>query len=663
MGVSTNDVKAGGAWIEVTGDNKKLRAELDKSDGLVKRFVQTSSATMSTLGKNIGASAAKSFLALNLAVGAASKAMSSFGRAVGDAMQRLRDSGTDEQRESMARLDAVVTSVKEKFMSFLADSVGKLSGPATQSIEKLTQAWNTFKSIIESVAAKFDGVFNAIRSAAQKISDVWDNLVNKAIERSPMLAKAATDALRKSGEDAMGSWAKDNSLLEELDRINDKQVKTSEEIAKANEIVAQLKSRWGDVGIEVDQVTGQIKGLDEAQQKMMAAQNKARIAQLKLEQLSLQTQLKAIAAENQRTMQKAGPGTMSILGGWLKNTAGVVAGGEYKSMVEIGEEKNQGAFEAARAVVDATKATTQALQEQSDALGEQIKAMEEGQQNWNEQAGRAATEEAKKTPVGTNTKAGSMADKYAGMTNAEAEVARLNDQYAKMLADRIEEIRKHGYSEEEATEIATKEFAEDRKAVDAKIAKIREEAAKKEAEILEGGASILKEAADVNKSDLDKELESIEQRYIDARKQMIDQLVSLGKSEEEAARMADEHMAAERTATDKLKQIAIRRDAQEKAAKQAEEIQKQAEEAKKAEIEQARAYVDEIEKGLQASERTYTSSGGTFSAFDQLDTYNVAAESLNVEKQQLAEQKKLVDRMREMIDAYEAADTTAAVFA
>lgn len=661
MGVSTNDVKAGGAWIEVTGDNKRLRAELNKSDGLVKRFVQTSSATMSTLGKNIGASAAKSFVALNLAVGAASKAMSSFGRAVGDAMQRLRDSGADEQRESMAKLDAAVTRLKEKFLSLMDNVVSQAAGPATEAFDRLRGALNTVMSIINQLREKFAGAFDAIGAGASKITEIWNRFTQSIVEKSPMLAKAASDTLKKSGEDAMNSWAKDNSLLDQLDQINDKVNKSAEDIAKANSIVDQLKSRWGDVGIEVDQVTGQIKGLDAAQRKMYEAQNKARVAQLKLEQLSLQTQLKAIEAENQRTMAKAGPGAMSILGKWAANTAGVLAGNDYKSMVEIGEEQNQGAFEAARAVVDATKATTQALQEQSAALGEQIQALEAGQAWW-EQEDRSPTEE-KKTPVGTNTKAGSMTDKYAGMSPAEAEVEKLNQQYAQMLQDRILEIRKHGYSEEEATEIATKEFAEDRKAVDAKIAKIREEAAKKEAEILEGGASILKEAADVNKSDIDKELESIEQRYIDARKQMIDQLVALGKSEEEAARMADEHMAAERTATDKLKQIAIRRDQQEKAAKQAEEIQKQAEEAKKAEIEQARAYVDEIEKGLQASERTYTSSGGTFSAFDQLDTYNVAAESLNVEKQQLAEQKKLVDRMREMIDAYEAADTTTAVFA
>ena len=659
---SVSDVQAGGAWLEVTAKTKPLEQALSKCDAQVRNFAKTAQAQMSSLGSKIGASAGKSFALLNVALGVAAKGMRQFGQTVGDAMQRLRDSGTDEQRESILKLDAAVSSVKEKFMTFLADGVGKLAGPATQGIERMTEAWNHLKSIIAQIAERFSGFFNSVQSAAQKISETWDKLVNKAIERSPMLAKAATDALKKSGEDAMSSWAKDNSLLEELDRINDKQVKSAEEISRANDIVAQLKSRWGDVGIEVDQVTGQIKGLDEAQRTMMAAQNKARIAQLKLEQMSLQTQLKAVEAENQRTMAKAGPGTMSILGGWLANTAGVVAGGEYKSMTEVAEEKNNGAFEAARATVDATRAQQDALRAQSEALDEQIKAMEAGQ-DWYEQAGRAATEEAKKTPVGTNTRAGSMVDKYAGMSPAEAEVEKLNDQYAKMLADRIEEIRKHGYSEEEATQIATEEFAADRKAVDERIAKIREDAAKKEADILAGGDSILKEAADTDKTDLEKELDGIEQRYIDVRKQMIDQLMALGKTEEEAAKAADEHLKEEREATDKLKQLAIKRDEEAKAQEEAERIQQEAAEAKKAEIEAARAYLDDIEKGLAASERSYASSGGTFNAFDELDTRNIAAESLDVEKQQLKQQKDMVDRMRELIDLYEQTDTTAAVFA
>lgn len=644
-----SDLRAGGAWIEFSARMKPLEQALEKINGRMKSFTANASSMVS-------GGVTKAFVGLNLAIGGAKKGY----ELLIQTAQRMKDTGTQEQREAIAKVEVAVTSLKDAFFGLMEGVVEKMSGPTATAIEKVTTVLTALQSIVSGLQDKFDKVFSAIGQGTSKFGELWNTYVNKIIDKSPTLAKAAADALHAQGERAMEGWQKDNSLLDELDQINDKVNRSADDIKRANDIVAQLNSRWGDVGLSVDQVTGKISGMEEAQKKVLELQNKARIAQLQAEKLANERQQKALQTANQNAVQKAGPSTLGVLGGWAANTAGVLAGNSYKSMVEIGEERNQGAFEKAQEEIAQNKAEQKALSAQNDAIDAEIAAIEAGQ-SWNEAAGKEATA-AKKTPVGSNTKAGSMTDRYAGMTNAEAEVAKLNEQYAQMLQERIAQFREHGYSEEEANKLATEEFAADRKATDEKIAKIREEAAKKEAEILSSSA-ISKDAEDANKSDLQKELESIEQRYIDTRKQVIDQLISMGKTEEEATKLADEHLAAERFATDKLKQLAIRRDQQEKAAQQAEELQKQAEEAKKQEIADARAYVDEIEKGLAASERTYTSSG-TFSAFDQIDAQNIAAESLNVEKQQLAEQKKLVDRMREMIDLYEQTDTTStAVFA
>lgn len=646
---SSNDIKAGGAWLEFSADYSKLRDAIVAIDGRLKTFTARASSAVSR-------GMTKAFIGLGIAVMGAKKGY----EALNATMAKMRDSGTAEQQEAVAKLDRAVNSLKESFTNLLAETITKASDPASKAIEKIQQAIAAVKSILQQLQERFSNVFSAIGQGTSKFGELWDKWVNKAIESSPTLAKAAADSLQAAGKKAMEGWQADNTLLDQLDQINDKVNRSSEDIAKANSIVAQLNSRWGDVGLSVDQVTGRVNGLGEAQKRVLELQNQARIAQLKAEQQSIQTQKTALEAANRRTMESAGPGTLSILGGWLGNTAGVLAGNDYKSMVEIGEEKNQGQFEAARAEVNANKAQMDALDAQNKSLAAQIEALEAGQ-NWYEEAGVEATNQTK-TPVGSNTKAGSMVDKYAGLSPAEQEIAKLNDSYASMLRERVEQFRQHGYSEEEAVEKATEEFANDRKAVDERIAKIREEAAKKEAEILTAN-DISKDAADINKSELDKELEAIEERYITARKDMIDQLVSLGRTEAEAEKMADEHLQAERVAADKLKAVAIRRDAQEKAAKRAEELQRQAEAAKAAEIAEARAYVDEIERGLEQSERSYSSSGGTFSAFDEIDSYNIAAESLNTEKAQLQEQKKMVERMRELIDLYEQTDTTTAVFA
>lgn len=648
---SSSDIKAGGAYLEITARTQALQNGLARAEKLLANFATT--------GKNmVAGGVTRAFIGLNLALGAARKG---YEKLISTA-QKMKETGTEEERERIARVEAAVTSLSDAFTKLFSYAVDKLSGPTADALEKVNTLFTALQSIVSGLQDKFDKVFSAIGQGTSKFGELWSTYVNKVIDKSPTLAKAAADALHAQGEKAMEGWQRDNTLLDELDQINDKVNRSADDIKRANDIVAQLNSRWGDVGLSVDQVTGRIEGMGEAQKRVLELQNKARIAQLQAEKLANERQQKALQTANQNAVQKAGPGTIGVLGGWAWNTvkSPFSSSASYKHMTEIAEDQNQGAFERAQEQIAANKAEQNALSAQNDAIDAEIAAIEAGS-NWYDEAGRSATDQ-KKTPVGSNTKAGSMTDKYAGLTNAEAEVAKLNEQYAAMLQERVAQFREHGYSEEEANKLATEEFAEDRKATDEKIARIREEAAKKEADILSANA-MSQEVEDANKSDLQKELDSIEQRYIDARKSMIDQLVGLGKSEEEATKLADEHMAAERLATDKLKQLAIRRDQEEQASKRAEEIAKQAEEAKKQEIEDARRYVDEIEQGLKASERSYSSSGGTFSAFDQIDTYNVAAESLNIEKQQLGEQKKLVERMRELIDLYEQSDTTTAVFA
>ena len=643
----TSDIKAGGAYVEFAARMKPLQDALDKIDGRLKTFTRNASSMVSS-------GVTKAFVGLTLALGAAKKGYDALIKTA----QQMRETGTDEQREAIAKLDAAVGSLSEAFNKLLVNGIEKLAGPAAEGIEKITSAFRVCQSIVQQVYEKFEKVFSAIQQGSSKIAGLWNNLVNKAIERSPMLAKAAADSLKAAGEKAMQSWQHDNTLLDQLDQINDKVNRSAEDIKKANSIVDQLKSRWGDVGIEVDQVTGKVNGLGEAQKKILQLQNQARIAQLKAEKIANEQQQKALQTAN-KNMAENGPGMWSIAGGWLWNTVKApVSSATYKSFNQIASDKIEGTQDE----MNANTAEQRALQLQGESIDAQIKAIEEGS-NWYEEADKTATD-AVKTPVGSNTKAGSMTDKYAELTPAEQEIAKLNDQYAAMLAERIQQFREHGYSEEEATAKATEEFAADRKAVDEKIAKIREDAAKKEAEILAGGSSILDAYDDLNKSDLQKELDSIEENYIQARKQMIEQLQALGKTEEEAQRIAEAYLKEERAATDQLKQAAIKRDAEERAREEAERIEKEAAELKKAEIEQARAYVDEIEKGIASSERTYTSSGGTFNAFDELDSRNIAAESLNAEKEQVKLQKDMVERLRELIDAYEANETsTLALFA
>ena len=74
-----------------------------------------------------------------------------------------------------------------------------------------------------------------------------------------------------------------NSLMQRLEELNEKQNKSAEEMAEAEAICNRLNSAYGDLGLSVDKATGSIVGLTEAQKKMNEAQKAMKIADIKAE--------------------------------------------------------------------------------------------------------------------------------------------------------------------------------------------------------------------------------------------------------------------------------------------------------------------------------------------------------------------------------------------
>ena len=702
---SASDIKAGGAYLEITAQTQPMEAAFTKAEKTVESFTVKAKTKLTSMLKGFSLATAGWTVGLQTALNAAKKAWEMLSRTVVASLDRMRNGGTDQQKAAVAQLDAAMTGLKRAIYDLIDSAVLNNLDHIVEKIDELTAGFEVFKRTLVNFHAPIERankVMDYFLRGTNLIYWLWknpilrwsfDKLVTTPLKNSVPVLKAAADAMETLNSKKLEGWSKDNQAIYELDAINDKVNKSAEDIKRANKIVDDLKSKWGDVGIRVDQVTGKITGLGQAQQKIIDAQNKARINQLVNEAMATQ--------------------------------------------------KVQAAMEQDK---DVTAEEKEAVRLRLEAIKAEIAALESGKAWWDAANKQMRTVE--KQPVGTNTRAGSMIDKYDGLTNSEKEVAKLYDQYYTMLRERIEQLRAAGYDEAEANQIAVNEFSGDWEAVNKKAVKIRNDAADKEYKILqEGGKDLVEDAYSIGQTDLQKEIAALDKRYLDARKQMIDQLVAMGRTEAEAAQMADQYLAEERqavialkqeaidraakqeediltsggegirkaaetaemtdlerelynleqdyidvrkemirqlvdlgrseeeaaemadaylveekAATEKLKQLAIQRDQQAKAEKEAAELKKQMEEAKKQEIEDARAYVEEIEKGLKASEHTYTSSG-TFSAFDQLDQYNVATESLNVEKQQLSEQKKLVEKMKEMIDLYEQTDTITAVFA
>lgn len=74
-----------------------------------------------------------------------------------------------------------------------------------------------------------------------------------------------------------------NSLMQRLEELANKQNKSAAEMAEAEAICNRLNSAYGDLGLTVDKATGSINGLTDAQKKMAEAQRNMKIADIKSE--------------------------------------------------------------------------------------------------------------------------------------------------------------------------------------------------------------------------------------------------------------------------------------------------------------------------------------------------------------------------------------------
>lgn len=155
--------------------------------------------------------------------------------------------------------------------------------------------------------------------------------------------KQAADEASKSVHDAENALkqgdskrAQDKSEIEELEMLRRKQAQqklSSEEVLRAVEIVAKLKGKYGDVGYEVDAVTGKIKAAKGAQDKLNRA-----IAEQKVKEL------RAAIAEKEHNIhdgklirdmadEEVGAGELAI--GKQRNTGKIFAKYSYFSGSEI----------------------------------------------------------------------------------------------------------------------------------------------------------------------------------------------------------------------------------------------------------------------------------------------------------------------------------------
>ena len=188
-------------------------------------------------------------------------------------------------------------------------------------------------------------------------------------------AKSVTNAARAEEQALNARAARTKEMLNSLEQLNSKAKDSPlspEAIKLENNLVAQLADTWGDVGVSINQSTGEIQGLLQATQKINAEIRQQRMAALskqiegaRLELANAQTtysneydangsQRVSIAGIG-NNLRALGEGTLSALSG-----NGFDAG--YNRRVETRANEYKAAITEAQAKLDNLLAQQKALQ-------------------------------------------------------------------------------------------------------------------------------------------------------------------------------------------------------------------------------------------------------------------------------------------------------------
>jgi hypothetical protein len=126
--------------------------------------------------------------------------------------------------------------------------------------------------------------------------------------------------------------ALDTTRMGRLEQLAQKEHLNAKEMVDAADIIDQLQGRYGDLGLAMNPLTGQITGLTEAQQKLNQAMRQSALAQLDAEIAEAQTNLSELREEMTTKMERGGHKWVPVLGVFSELIARGGQEGELKGL-------------------------------------------------------------------------------------------------------------------------------------------------------------------------------------------------------------------------------------------------------------------------------------------------------------------------------------------
>ena len=214
-----------------------------------------------------------------------------------------------KEGERFARSASKNAGTASAGMNNFGKSVSKAGGLLGTLGSAAGSSLGSLGSVISSIASgpvvALTAAFGALVSLGVSI---WDRMTLSAEEYAKKLDLISQQADKKRASMEKQS-AEDSGYMSRLQELADKERLSNEAKTEAASLIQMLNSRYGDLGISIDQVTGKISGMDEAQKRFIERQKQMRMQ-------VLQDQLNAIQSKVMNQGKQA-TSAMFIADRWL----------------------------------------------------------------------------------------------------------------------------------------------------------------------------------------------------------------------------------------------------------------------------------------------------------------------------------------------------------
>ena len=181
-----------------------------------------------------------------------------------------------KQGEAAARNAEKNANTASKGVNNFGKSVGKagslVSSFGSAAGGSFGQAGSVISSLASGPVAALTAAFGALVAVAVNI---WDRMTLSAEEYAKKLDYISQRA-EKNRAAVEKQAAEDSGYMDRLQELASKERLSNEAKTEAANLIKMLTSRYGDLGISIDAVTGKIIGMDAAQQKCLERQRKNR---------------------------------------------------------------------------------------------------------------------------------------------------------------------------------------------------------------------------------------------------------------------------------------------------------------------------------------------------------------------------------------------------